>query len=131
MEERPCGDGSVDRCHANIVAENIHSRIDSEECSQCMLDETLDHKPPRDRRQHWKTHQMNLLFCFQAEEIRRLWVQTTGTVEQCPTCEGCQFGLGMSAPRAMASAGGSNSIIFGRFVTKVGTRVIVQHPQLV
>ena len=47
------------------------------------------------------------------------------------TTEVRQFGLGMSAPRAMASAGGSNSIIFGRFVTKVGTRVIVQHPHLV
>ena len=44
MEDRPCEDGSVDRCHANIVAENIHSRIDSEGCSQCMLAETLDHK---------------------------------------------------------------------------------------
>ena len=37
-------DGSVDRYHANIIAENIYSRIDSEGHSQYMLDEILDHK---------------------------------------------------------------------------------------
>ena len=44
MREVQFEDGSVDRHHANIVAENIHSRIDSEGHSQCMLDETLDCK---------------------------------------------------------------------------------------
>ena len=44
MYEVQFEDGSVDRYHANIISENIYSRIDSEGHSQYMLDEILDHK---------------------------------------------------------------------------------------
>ena len=37
-------DGAVERYHANIIAENIYSRIDGDGYSQYILDEILDHK---------------------------------------------------------------------------------------
>jgi hypothetical protein len=44
MYEVQFEDGSVDRYHANIIAENIYSRVDSAGNSQYMLDEILDHQ---------------------------------------------------------------------------------------
>jgi len=37
-------DGSVERYHANIIAENIYSRIDADGHSMYLLDEIIDHK---------------------------------------------------------------------------------------
>ena len=37
-------DGSVERYHANVIAENIYARVDSEGNTQYMLDEIIDHK---------------------------------------------------------------------------------------
>ena len=44
MYEVEFEDGAVERCHANIIAENICAQIDSEGYTKALLEEIIDHK---------------------------------------------------------------------------------------